>query len=243
MRTSIRVKEEAVKEVASVLTASAPGVLSWDVDAATAAFAADVDAAIAAATDRHMTAALTTAEQSMVNALSGPTLALLDAPPDDMWPRLHTLYEHGVDRAYQRVVEAAEGYDVAPARLEAARASLQHAAQAKLESHSREAANTALSRLRDRFNERFSRDERGVPRAWGPRVNIPQLATAARAASGRLLGQLAVVRAPGASYAAVDAFVEALVAGPSSAVRMMRSSYVNMWCLYHDTAADVYTDV
>lgn len=209
-----------VEEVGALLNASVPAVLSWDVDAAKAAFAADIDAAIEAATEHHMAEALTTAERSMVNALSGPTLAMLDSPPDDMWARLHALFDKGVDRASQRVVDAAEGYDVPSSRLEAATAKLRATAHAKLEAHVREAANTALSRLRDRFNERFSRDERGVPRAWGPRVNIPQLASAARAASGRLLAQLAVVRVSDTAYEAVDAFAAALVAGPSSSVRM-----------------------
>lgn len=211
-------KTDAVHEVGTALAESAPGVLSWDVAAATTAFAADIDTAIAAATERHVVDACMEAERSMINALSGPTLALLDSPPDDVWTRLHALFDKGVDRASQRVFEAVEGYNVPSSRLETATAALKATAHAKLEAHVREAANTALSRLRDRFNERFSRDEKGVPRAWGPRVNIPQLASAARAASGRLLAQLAVFRVPGKPYESVDAFAAALVAGPSSVV-------------------------
>lgn len=219
-------------------------MLTWDVGTAAAAFASDVDVAIAAATERHVADTLTEASRSMVNALSGPTLAILDAPPDDMWPRLHTLFARGIERATQRVVDAIEGYDVPPARVQAATASLQRTAQAKLETHVREAANTALSRLRDRFNERFARDERGVPRAWGPRVNIPQLAAAARAASGRLLAQLAVVRDADASYEDVDAFAAALVAGGASSVCFFFPCGVfSLCCACENMRCDVAGDI
>lgn len=102
-------------------------------------------------------------------------------------------------------------------RLQEVEQALEHAAQAKLEAYMKEAANTALSRLRDRFTDRFARDEHGVPRSWGPRVAIPQLASASRATCGRLLAQLAVVRVPGGAYEAVDGFVAALVAGSGGA--------------------------
>ncbi len=40
----------------------------------------------------------------------------------------------------------------------------------------------------------FSKDESGLPRTWGPRVDIPAVNQQARAAAAQLLAQLAVIR-------------------------------------------------
>jgi hypothetical protein len=40
----------------------------------------------------------------------------------------------------------------------------------------------------------FSKDENGMPRSWGPRVNIPAVNQQARLAAAQLLAQLAVIR-------------------------------------------------
>ena len=40
----------------------------------------------------------------------------------------------------------------------------------------------------------FSRDEAGLPRAWGPAANVPAAARDARLAAARVLALLAVLR-------------------------------------------------
>ena len=46
----------------------------------------------------------------------------------------------------------------------------------------------------ERFTEVFSRDEAGLPRAWGPSANVPAAAREARLAAARVLALLAVLR-------------------------------------------------
>lgn len=62
-------------------------------------------------------------------------------------------------------------------------------------SHAQEAANTALSRVKEHFNNKFNRDPAGMPRSWtNPKTNIPAIAADARQAAGQLLSHLAVAR-------------------------------------------------
>jgi len=46
----------------------------------------------------------------------------------------------------------------------------------------------------ERFTDVFSRDEAGLPRAWGPAANVPAAAREARLAAARVLARLAVLR-------------------------------------------------
>jgi hypothetical protein len=55
-------------------------------------------------------------------------------------------------------------------------------------------APTAVRMAQERFTDVFSRDEAGLPRAWGPAANVPAAAREARLAAARVLARLAVLR-------------------------------------------------
>lgn len=192
------------------LSGLAPTELEWDVPGVQQALADAVQGAIQAAVQRKVSDVTQSSIKTLGSSLTTPTTAMLDSPPADLWPRLQKLYKRGVTNAQQRVADGLAGYDVPAATLETAHAQLQAAADGKLQTHVREAANTALSRLRDRFNDAFSRDEHGLVRSWGPRVNIQQLAASARSATAQVLAQLAVVRHEGQDYSKVDSVIMAM---------------------------------
>ena len=87
-----------------------------------------------------------------------------------------------------------DGYGLTETARTALEGELAAVARGRLESCCREAAHTALPRMKDRFQESFGRDEAGMPRTWGPRVSIPAAAAGARSAAARVLAQLAVLR-------------------------------------------------
>ena len=94
----------------------------------------------------------------------------------------------------QAVEAEIEGYGIGEGKRQELQAELERAGRAQLASHVGEAANTALSRMKDRFSEAFTRDEKGLPRRWSPSENIGDLTQAARAQAAMLLAQLAILQ-------------------------------------------------
>ncbi|GAB4820674.1 hypothetical protein N2152v2_007720 [Parachlorella kessleri] len=139
-------------------------------------------------------AALTAAQKAAGAAVSAGAVPLLETPPQDLWPRLAKVLARASHKTQEQLDVAVEGYGVEGSELEELHSRLAAAARAQLVSHAREAANTALSRIKDRFNEVFQRDEQGMPRTWAPSVDIPAVALEARRAAALLLSQLAAAR-------------------------------------------------
>eukprot|EP00887_Chlorella_sp_A99_P002604 scaffold6.g2604.t1 len=145
----------------------------------------------------HVGAALAAAEAAAAKDVSAAALALLEAPPPDLWPRLGAALGAAARRAAGPLDAALAGYGLSAEELDKLHARLARGVRARLVSHAREAANTALSRVKDRFNEVFQRDEAGLPRTWQPGVDVPAVTAAARRAAAQLLAQLVVVRLGG----------------------------------------------
>ena len=76
-------------------------------------------------------------------------------------------------------------------------------------------------RVRRRFNQVFSRDDKGMPRSWTPRVDVGAIAVDARRGAAAVLALLACLRvdaAPAAS-AVLDAAVRSLAERPVTSIR------------------------
>lgn len=137
---------------------------------------------------------MSAAEQAMQSQLAGPTIALLDDMPSDLWTRLSNRLSTSSAAAAQVLTEGLEGYSVSEHERLEQREELQQHGRHRVEGLVQQAADTALSRMKDRFNDVFTRDEQGLPRNWSPSANIPTIAQQARQSAARLLALLAVIR-------------------------------------------------
>ncbi|KAL6774184.1 hypothetical protein ACKKBG_A24075 [Auxenochlorella protothecoides x Auxenochlorella symbiontica] len=141
-------------------------------------------------------AALAAAERSAAAAVGAAAGPLFDSAPADLWRRGARAVDAARDAAAARLENALDGYGVGASEGLALIGGVETAARARLLAAAREAANTALSRLRERFHDRFSRDEAGLPRAWTAKSDVAGAAAAGRAAAAALLALLAVARLP-----------------------------------------------
>ena len=140
---------------------------------------------------------LADATSAVDQGVAAGAMPLLEAPPLDLWPRLSAVVDREAKSASTAVAKALHGYGVEAAEEGELRGQVRTAARARLLSVAKEAANTALPRLKDCFAESFQKDEVGMPRTWTPAVDIPAVATDARRAAARLLSQLSIVRLGG----------------------------------------------
>ena len=116
----------------------------------------------------HVAAALAAAQAAASKDVTAAAISLLESPPADLWARAARAVARAADKAGAQLEAAVEGYGLEPAELADARAQVAAAARAQLLVHAREAAHTALSRVKDRC----------------ARARLPGLAAAGR---GRLL--------------------------------------------------------
>ncbi|KAK9834006.1 hypothetical protein WJX81_002422 [Elliptochloris bilobata] len=207
-----RVKAEALEQHQAGLRQAEVPSSGWDAAAEVQAAEADVDALIADATQRKVAEVAAAAQKGLAAAITGPAIALLESLPDDLWARLLRLLASALRTATQSVEAGLSGYALGSKARAALDAQLQGFARKRLEAHVREAANTALPRMKERFTEVFSRDEAGLPRSWGPSANVPAAARDARLAAARVLAQLAVLRLDHPSPADGDAVERAVLA-------------------------------
>jgi hypothetical protein len=173
--------------------AQVPGA-EWGAAEAREALARDLAAHEAELRAAHVAAAQEAAGGGAAAGVSAGAMPLLEAPPPDLWPRLAAVVDREAAKAGARLEAAVQGYGLAASEVRAARAAVAAAARARLLACAREAANTALPRLKDYFVEAFQRDEQGTPRTWTTAVDVPAVAAAARRAAAALLAQLCVVR-------------------------------------------------
>ena len=167
---------------------------------------------------QRVSTAMTAAEGAAQRDITSAAISLLEAPPADLWPRLAALLARAVRKGQAALDAAVEGYGLSIQEQANLHNQLAAVARKQLAVHAREAANTALSRVKDRFNEVFQRDEKGMPRTWQPSVDIPAVTIAARKGAAQLLAQLSFIRlggTPTPEAAAVDAALERLAEEPT----------------------------
>jgi hypothetical protein len=123
-------------------------------------------------------------------------------------------------KACAQLDAAVDGYGLAVEELEEAHAKVAAAARQQLLVHAREAANTALSRVKDRFNEIFQRDEQGMPRTWQPSVDVTAVTATGRKAAAQLLAQLSFVRSASSSGGGGTGASSAGAAAEAAVVRL-----------------------
>lgn len=191
-----------------------PAAEDWDTNEARVHLAKELSSHVAAVRDARAAEVTAEAAREAAAAVGAEAVSLFEAPPTDLWPRLDRALERALVKGGEMLTGGLRGLGLNAHQAERYAEQVAAAAQGRLLSHAREAANTALSRIKDRFNEVFQRDDAGMPRNWPPSADVPAVTAAARAAAARLLAQLAVVRmaggVPGAATAATAVEVAVL---------------------------------
>ena len=158
----------------------------------------DVDAHVASERKAAMEARRQEVGARALRRLSPAAVALLDAPPADLWPALRALLADETSKAEAALTEAVRGFGAAADAAESAGGVLSGELRAQLartvEEKAREASAGCVARLKERFGEAFSRDDKGLPRVWRPADDIDASASSARAAAVGVLALLAVLR-------------------------------------------------
>lgn len=165
--------------------------------------------------------ALSACEKTAKTALSPAAVSLFETPPADLWQRLSSILEQQLSRSKSQLSGLLEGYGLGAEELGMLEDQLESSIRTQLMSHAHEAANTALSRVKDRFNETFQRDESGMPRSWTPSVDVGAVAATARKAGASLLSNLCFARLDGKrtaqpSEGMVESALLAVAGGESS---------------------------
>ncbi|KAL4442065.1 hypothetical protein ABPG77_011326 [Micractinium sp. CCAP 211/92] len=193
---------------------------SWETASARAQLERDVAAHVQSARLEHVGEALAAAQKAASKDVSAAAISLLESPPADLWLRLTTVSSKATAKACGQLEREVEGYGLEEDELAEVEVKVGEAARQQLLAHAREAANTALSRVKDRFNEVFQRDEHGMPRTWQPSVDIAAVTASGRRAAALLLSQLCFVRSgptspeTAAAEASVLRLADDVAAGP-----------------------------
>jgi protein SEY1 len=197
--TFVHKAEKHSKEVLEQFDASAAGArvqeASFDGDQVRSKLEADLAIYTGEVQEERVTRILSAIEKAAKSSLSVSAVALFEAPPADLWVRLSSLLSQNETKARNELQQVIEGqYTLDAEKLATLNAHLSSALRQQLMTHAKESANTALSRVKERFNQAFQRDENGLPQSWTPETDIPGAATAARRRAAVLLAQLCFAR-------------------------------------------------
>ena len=118
---------------------------------------------------------------------------LLETHPRDLWARLQRIMEQVREDCYRSLSNKITGYDVSDDETASLNAVIDDTVGLTIRKMAKEAANTILPRMKDKFSESFHKDSDGMPRNWSPSLDITKIAKEAKQNAAHLLSQFAVV--------------------------------------------------
>lgn len=118
---------------------------------------------------------------------------LLETPSKDLWKNLENVLER-VRRDCNAILDKkVHGYNISDDDMAASHAIIDDTVSTSIQKLVKEAANTILPRMKDRFSESFHKDSDGIPRMWSPNLDISKIAKEAKYDAAYLLSQFVVV--------------------------------------------------
>ncbi len=118
---------------------------------------------------------------------------LLETPSKDLWKKLDSVLEC-VRRDCNAVLDKkVSGYNIHDDDIAASHAIIDDTVSGCIQKLTKEAANTILPRMKDRFSESFHKDANGMPRTWVPSLDISKIAKEAKYDAAYLLSQFVLV--------------------------------------------------
>lgn len=118
---------------------------------------------------------------------------LLEAPPKDLWHKLEKVLESIREKQNSSLDKCISGYGISDDDIAASHAIIDDTVSGCIQKLVKEAANTILPRMKDRFSESFHKDSDGMPRTWIPSLDISKIAKDAKHDAAYLLSQFVVI--------------------------------------------------
>ncbi|CEG72412.1 Putative Protein SEY1 [Rhizopus microsporus] len=113
-------------------------------------------------------------EKQIETELTDPVALELNRPGPDMWAKIISIYNATLADAEKVLAKQAESFDLSTEEAQASAANLKRQTWLVLRKKIDEelADNLLLLKLRNRFEEKFRYDEKGLPKVWKPEDNI-----------------------------------------------------------------------
>ena len=118
---------------------------------------------------------------------------LLESPSKDLWTKLDRVLERVRCECNSMLDKKVYGYNMSDDDIAASHAIIDDTVSGCIQKLVKEAANTILPRMKDRFSESFHKDPDGMPRTWVPSLDISKIAKEAKNDAAYLLSQFVIV--------------------------------------------------
>ncbi|KAF9914058.1 Dynamin-like GTPase that mediates homotypic ER fusion, partial [Lobosporangium transversale] len=124
--------------------------------------------------EKEITKMQATLEKHLKKELDEPIKLVLDQPGPGMWGRVVTIYMRAVDNTEKLLQKKAKSFDLKDEELEQLVTKLKRQGWilTTKKVHNESVDGLMIYKLINRFEERFQRDERGLPRVWKPTDDI-----------------------------------------------------------------------
>ncbi|KAG0236425.1 Dynamin-like GTPase that mediates homotypic ER fusion [Actinomortierella wolfii] len=167
-------KESAINFYTKQAKAICLDETEWSYDEAQAQLQTELQELSAAQREKEMNKMLNSLEKHLRQQLDEPVGLALNNPGPDMWGRVITIYQHTVHEGEQMLDKKARTFDLNDEEKGELLLNLRRQAWVLMTKKVQEESvdGMMLLKLRNRFEEKFRYDERGLPRVWKPDDDI-----------------------------------------------------------------------
>ncbi|KAI8105747.1 hypothetical protein M9434_000329 [Picochlorum sp. BPE23] len=170
-----------------------PGT-AWKTEAAAReALKQDLQAHAESLKAAHLKSSLESCCEDAEEKLCGMVAPLLENAPRELWTRMESIIDNVREEECSSLVAKVAGYGVHDDEKAEMFAILDDSIRMNVKKLSKEAANTILPRMKDKFSESFHKDAEGMPRTWTPSLDISKIAKEAKQDAAHLLSQFTVI--------------------------------------------------
>ncbi|TKY48258.1 ROOT HAIR DEFECTIVE 3-like 1 [Spatholobus suberectus] len=169
-------------------------IASWDTSKVREKLQRDIDAHVISVRASKMSELVSSYEEKLKEALSGPVETILDGANSDTWPSIRKLLNRETQSAVSGFSAELTRFDMDEQTKKNMIVSLEDYAKGVIEAKAREEAGRVLIRMKDRFMTLFSHDSDSMPRIWTGKEDIRAITKSARSACLKLLSVMAVIR-------------------------------------------------
>ncbi|KAK7271967.1 hypothetical protein RJT34_28276 [Clitoria ternatea] len=169
-------------------------IANWDTSKVREKLQRDIDAHVASVRTAKMSELVSSYEEKLKEAMSGPVETLLDGANKDTWSSIRKLLNRETKSASSGFSAELSRFDMDEQTRRNMIQSLEDYAKGVIEAKAREEAGRVLIRMKDRFMTLFGHDSDSMPRIWTGKEDIRAITKTARSACLKLLSVMAVLR-------------------------------------------------
>ncbi|RDY09503.1 Protein ROOT HAIR DEFECTIVE 3-like 1, partial [Mucuna pruriens] len=196
---------------------------NWDTSKVREKLRRDIDAHVATVRATKISELISSYEEKLKEALSGPVEALLDGANSETWPSIRKLLKRETASAVSGFSAALSGFDMDEEARQKMLLTLEDYAKGLVEGKAREEAGRVLIRMKDRFTMLFSHDSDSMPRVWTGKEDIRAITKTARSSSLKLLSVMAAIRLNDDDTDDIEKVLAVALVDPSSGTAATKS--------------------